>query len=260
MQRYIKKNNRKMFPYIENIVPTRVIAGNYTFEAQIGEGKTFLTTFCIDEDKYLIRFPDGKEERNSTDAIMLNRIRYNKIEPGLTQWLYMCLSKSMELYTLERYKPISKNISVDGLVYRLEYYQHNQDMKITMPGQAIICSRLAVTEKCHDILQMENMKVSLKVYDMLACSDLPSEGKEPKPLSGFSYVFKNTEPIEIGRRTYTMDYDPEADLIYLAHSGRIVMTQLNYFEKDAPELAYLHEGKVLKAIHAFLEENAIVNA
>lgn len=241
-----------MFPYLDNIVPTRVFAGEYSYEAQIGEEKTFSVTFFVEGDEYLLRFPDGRNEQSSTDAIMINRIRYNKIEPGLTQWLYMCLSESMRLYTIEKFKPVVKNINVDGLIYRVEFYQHKGDVKIIMPGRAFLCSRMIMSEAQPEVHFMENGKVFEKIVDLLYAAGVDEVLQEPKLINGYNFVFNNTVPVEIGRRTYIIEFDQDNDMFYLAHSGRVVMSHLDYYEKDVPELAYLHDGSVLKEIQEFL--------
>ncbi len=249
-----------MVAYIENIVPTRVFAGEFTYETEKVGGGTFSVTFFIEGDRYKLRFPNGKEEQHSIAKLIYHRIRYNKIEQGLTQWLYMCLTDAMRLDALERFKPIAKNIGADGLIYRVEYFAHNDDLKITMPSRAFVCSRLAMSERYPDVHQMENGKVYNRVIDILASAEIDVYEAEVQEFSDYSFAFNNLEPIEIGRRTYTIEYNKEHDLIYLTHSGRIVMSQPHYFEKDAPELAYLHNGKVLEAIQEFLEENVVAKA
>lgn len=241
-----------MFPYVDNITPVRIYAGEFVYKADVGEEKTFSVTFFVEGDEYLLRFPDGREERSSTDAIMINRIRYNKIEPGLTQWLYMCLSESMRLHTLERFKPMVKNINVDGLIYRVEYFEHNGDVKIIMPGRAFLCSRLMMSVEYPEVHQLENGKVYAKITDMLSAAKVDDSSQEPKLINGYNFVFNNTVPVEIGRRTYIIEFDQDNDMVYLAHSGRVVMSHVDYFVKDVPELAYLHDGSVLEQIQEFL--------
>lgn len=246
-----------MVAYVDNIVPTRIFAGEYTYETEKAEGGTFSVIFFIEGDRYRLRFPDGKEEQHSIGKLIYQRNRYNKIEQGLTQWMYMCLTDAMRLDALERFKPVAKNIVVDGLVYRVEYFAHNEDLKIVMPARSFVCSRLAMSECFPDVHQMENGKVYDKIINILTSAEIDADETEPREFTGYSLEFSNLEPIEIGRRTYIIEYNKKHDLIYLAHSGRIVMTQPNYFEKDAPELAYLHDGKVQHAICAFLEENSV---
>lgn len=246
-----------MVSYIDNIVPTRVFAGEYTYETEKAEGGTFFVTFFIEGDRYQLRFPDGTEEQHNIGKLIYHRIRYNKIEQGLTQWLYMCLTDAMRLDALERFRPVAKNIVADGLVYRVEYFTHNDDLKITMPSRAFVCSRLVMSERYPDVHKMENGKVYDKIIDILASADIDLGEMKPREFTGYVFEFSNLEPIEIGRRTYIIEYDNEHDLIYLAHSSRIVMTQPRYFDKDAPELTYLHDGRVREALHEFLEENTI---
>lgn len=246
--RIYKLKTLKMIP--QHHVPTKM--DNEWHWTVNGDSETYILATSPPVGWFtLIQLKKKEEGHYMIDGMDLLRDDFNKIEPGLYEWVKRAVTIHQHAEDLRKEFGYNKAIELGGRTYKVQLNPRSGEVSVGIEGHTIVSNRSTLTDHEPELMYISSGRVMSKIIDYLAPFWKDMEDRPEEKLST-PFVFYNVHSFKVDGDQYEIAYVPEADMLYLKMPDRTIKTHVDILDTCA-ELNEIHRGHLAPLVRKFVD-------